>query len=230
MKSLVQNKALVSLILSTTLVLVASTLTTALRSYLFIDYFRNAKAMMLATLINTAAMAGSSIFASKLAQKYGKKEVGCVGLALTTITLIALYFMRVTNITTYYALMFVNGIGFGIYSMYSWAYLTDVCDYQEMKNGKRDDGTVYAIYSFFRKVGQALATGLGGFVLALIGYQSAATVQTAEVINRVYDVNILIPGLIYLTVLLVMLFTFPLSKKVVDEVTVELKARHEKAQ
>lgn len=42
--------------------------------------------------------------------------------------------------------------------------------------------------------------------------------------------NILITGLIYLTVLLVMLFTFPLSKKVVDEVTVELKARREKAQ
>ena len=104
------------------------------------------------------------------------------------------------------------------------------CRRWSLNNVKRDDGTVYAIYSFFRKVGQALATGLGGFVLALIGYQSAATVQTAEVINRVYDVNILITGLIYLTVLLVMLFTFPLSKKVVDEVTVELKARREKAQ
>lgn len=229
MKSLVTNKALVSLILSTTLVLIATTVTTALRSYLFIDYFRNAKSMIFATLINTVAMASTGVVASKLAQKFGKKEVGCAGLLLSALVLIALYLMRVDKITTYYALMFVNGIGFGIYSMYSWAYLTDVCDYQEIKNGKRDDGTVYAIYSFFRKMGQAMATGLGGFVLTIIGYQSVATSQTEIVINRIYDANILLPGVIYIAVFLIMVFTFPLNKKQVDENTKILKERHANA-
>jgi len=226
MKSLVKNKALLSLIFASALMLIATTINTALRSYLFIDYFRNAKAMMFATLLNTIAMLSVSGLAAKLAKKYGKKEVGCVGLLLSAVVLIALYFMKVTNITTYYALMFVNNIGFGIYSMYSWAYLTDVCDYQEVKTGKRDDGTVYAIFSLFKKVSQAMATGLGGIILAMIGYQSAATVQTQSVIDGIYSVNLLLPGIIYLLVLAVLVFTFPLNKKLVDENTRILKERH----
>lgn len=40
--------------------------------------------------------------------------------------------------------------------------ITDMIDYQEVRTGSRDDGTVYAIYSFSRKAGQALAGGIGG--------------------------------------------------------------------
>ena len=125
--------------------------------------------------------------------------------------------MKVTNITTYYALMFVNNIGFGIYSMYSWAYLTDVCDYQEVKTGKRDDGTIYAVYSFSRKIGQALAGGLGGYALSWIGYNSMAATQTTEVTSAIYSIATGFPAVAYILVAVILIFAYPLSKKVVNE-------------
>lgn len=64
-----------------------------------------------------------------------------------------------------------------------WAFITDIIDYQEVKTGSADSGTVYAVYSFSRKLGQALAGGLGGFALAAIGYASGAATQDAAVMT-----------------------------------------------
>ena len=50
----------------------------------------------------------------------------------------------------------------GVFSMVNWALITDVIDYSELKNGVREDGTVYALYSFARKLGQALASNCRG--------------------------------------------------------------------
>ena len=37
--------------------------------------------------------------------------------------------------------------------------VTDVIDDMEVQTGNRDDGTIYGIYSFSRKIGQAIAGG-----------------------------------------------------------------------
>ena len=55
--------------------------------------------------------------------------------------------------------------------MLMWANITDIIDYQEVLTGKRDDGTIYAVYSFSRKIGQALAGGLGGFAIIIYRLQ-----------------------------------------------------------
>lgn len=44
-----------------------------------------------------------------------------------------------------------------------WAFITDVIDDQEVKTNKREDGTIYAVYSFARKLGQAFAGGRSFF-------------------------------------------------------------------
>ena len=55
--------------------------------------------------------------------------------------------------------------------------------------GHRDDGTVYAVYSFARKVGQALAGGIGGWALQVIGYEPAAAAQTDAVRRGLYTTS-----------------------------------------
>ena len=54
-----------------------------------------------------------------------------------------------------------GNLGTGLFNLLIWAFITDVIDYQEVQTGSRDDGTIYAVYSFARKIGQALAGGLG---------------------------------------------------------------------
>ena len=51
--------------------------------------------------------------------------------------------------------------------------ITDVIDDSEVKNGIREDGTIYAVYSFARKLGQAFSSGMIGSLLSLVGYTSA---------------------------------------------------------
>ena len=68
--------------------------------------------------------------------------------------------------------------GINIFSVIVWAMITDVIDDQEVRNHQRDDGTVYAVNSFARKLGQALAGGVGGFALTFVGYQSGVSVQS----------------------------------------------------
>ena len=56
-------------------------------------------------------------------------------------------------------------IGLGIFSLICWAMITDVIDDTEVQTGERSDGTIYAIYSFARKLGQAAASGVSGVFL-----------------------------------------------------------------
>ena len=62
--------------------------------------------------------------------------------------------------------------GYGVFNLVVWAFVTDVIDYHEYLTGLREDGTVYAIYSMARKIGQAVAGGVGGFAIAAVGYNA----------------------------------------------------------
>ena len=86
-----------------------------------------------------------------------------------------LFFLRVRNIPLFMVLLFLGTLGTGLFNMIIWAFITDIIDYQEIATGRREDGTVYAVYSFARKVGQALAGGLGGFVLTAIRQEGKDT-------------------------------------------------------
>ena len=45
-------------------------------------------------------------------------------------------------------------------------------DESEVQTGVRQDGTIYSVYSFARKLGQACSSGLSGVLLSIIGYTS----------------------------------------------------------
>lgn len=157
--------------------------------------------------------------ASKLAGKFGKKEVCSVGLLIATVVYLSLWVLRVKSPMVFIAMLFVSNLGMGLMSMLTWAFMGDVIDYQEVRTGMRSDGTVYAVYSFSRKLAQAAAGGLGGAVLVAIGYVSSAEgiEQTQHVKDGIYTCSTLLPGICYLIVFLLMAFVYPLNKKRVDE-------------
>ncbi|WP_278757831.1 MFS transporter, partial [Alistipes putredinis] len=89
----------------------------------------------------------------------------------------------------------IGYLGLGFFNTVIWANITDVIDDQEVQTGHRDDGTVYAVYSFARKVGQALAGGIGGWALQVIGYEPAAAAQTDAVRRGLYTTATLVPAI-----------------------------------
>jgi len=61
---------------------------------------------------------------------------------------------------------------------------TDVIDDTEIKTKDRLDGTIYLIYSFARKLGQAYSAGFTGVLLSAVGY-TAATAFDTKVANGI---------------------------------------------
>ena len=113
----------------------------------------------------------------------------------------------------------------GVFSMVSWALITDVIDDAELRNGVREDGSVYALYSFARKLGQAAAAGLSGALLTAIGY-SQETAFRPDVVNGLYDIAALVPAVGFGALAAILWFWYPLHKKQVDENVAALKKKH----
>lgn len=226
-KGLLSNKALLAIIGAALVLLLASLLAQTMNTYLFMDYFNNTKMLSLVSFISIFGMLILAGLTSKIVAKFGKKEAASVSVLFASISYFVMYFMNIKNVVVFMVFMFVATLGSNFFNMVIWAFITDIIDYQEVRSGSRDDGTIYAVYSFARKIGQAIAGGLGGYALVLIGYSSSATVQTEAVKEGIYKFYTLVPAVSYLVVALILFFLYPLSKKIVEENTAELKRRHE---
>ena len=230
LRGLGRNRPLLALVFAALVLLLASMLSQTMNNYLFLDYFKNARAMAAVNIVSMLGVFALAPFITKIASDFGKKEAGALGMLLAGIVYVLLFLLRIRSIPAFMVLLFIGTLGVGLFNLIVWAFITDIIDYQEVKTGKREDGTVYAVYSFARKAGQALAGGLGGFALTAIGYVSDAPAQTDAVAGRIYTVATLIPGLCYLIVFLIMQFLYPLNRRQVEENTAILqKKRAERA-
>lgn len=226
-KTLVTNRALLSIIGAALLLLLALIIAQTMNSYLFLDYFKNGKVLAVLGVVNAVTMFMVAPFATKFVKRFGKKEIASVSVSLASIMYFLLFFIKVKSIVVYLVLFFIATIGVSMFNVIIWAFITDVIDYHEVQTHKREDGTIYAVYSLARKLGQALAGGIGGFALTAIGYVSEATVQTESVSNNIYNISTIVPAIAYLGVALIMIFAYPLSKKRVEENITELKLRRD---
>lgn len=220
------NRALLAMILISILTLCATIMSQSISTFLFADYFKDTKALSINNFLGLPAALILAAVAGKLVERFGRKELTATGCILAAAVFFVIYFLKIENVWVYIALSFLASVG-GMYlfNMTVWAMITDVIDDQEVRSMQRDDGTIYGVYSFARKVGQALAGGLGGFALSAIGYDSLAAAQTDAVRAGIYGLSTLFPAVIYTAVAFVFLVLYPLSKRRVEENTLELKRR-----
>lgn len=228
-KTLVQvfsSRALLAVILISILTLCATIMSQSISTFLFADYFKNTKALSVNNFLGLPAALILAVISGKLVEWFGRKELTAVGCIVAAVIFFIVYFLKITNVWVYIVLSFIAGVG-GMYlfNMTIWAMITDVIDDQEVHTMQRDDGTIYGVYSFARKVGQALAGGLGGFALSAIGYDSLAAAQTDSVRMGIYGLSTLFPAVIYTVVAFVFVVLYPLSKRRVEENTKELQRR-----
>ena len=224
-KALVTNRSLIGIVLASVGILAAQLLNQSINQYLFIDYFNDKRGVMIMSLVAMIPGLLLAPVAVPLSRRFGKKEVGIFGTLCGALSCYLLFFMRTRSIWTYIAVNFIGFLGFGVFNLIMWAFITDIIDDSEVKSGHREDGTIYAVYSFARKVGQAIAGGLGGWALSFIGFNESLPVQSAEVANGIYTVSTLIPALLYSGVVMSLAFIYPLNKKRVEQNVQILKER-----
>lgn len=228
LKNAVKNRALISIICASIFMLLAQLTMQSMANYVFPNFYKNAKAQTIATLMMGGGMLIAAFIAKPLARKFGKAEVSVASNLLAAAVCVVLRIVRPQNVWVYVALQAVCWLGLGVFSMVCWALITDVIDYSEIKNGVREDGSVYALYSFARKLGQAASSGLSGALLSMIGY-SKETQFDAGVVNGIYNISVIVPAIGFLVLALILWFWYPLHKKQVDENVAILQAKNQNA-
>ena len=227
LKNAVTNRALISIIAASVVMLLAQLTQQSIAGYVYPNYYRNATAQSMSSLAMMGGMIVAAALAKPLARKLGKAELSVVSNLFAGAVGVILFFVRPANVWVFVALQCLCWLGLGIFSMICWALITDVIDDAELKNGIREDGSVYALYSFARKLGQALSAGLTGALLSLIGYTTETAFST-PVTEGIFNISTLVPALGFILLAAILWFWYPLHKKTVDENVRKLKALHNK--
>ena len=229
LKSAFSNRALISIIAASVVMLLAQLTMQNMAAYIYPDYYNNATAQSASTMLMMVGMIAAAVVAKPLAAKFGKAEVSVVSNLFAAVVMIIIWVIKPANVWVYCGLQMVSWLGLGVFSMICWALITDVIDYSELRNGVREDGSVYAMYSFARKLGQALAAGLSGWMLEAIGYNSQAATeglrQTEEVLDGIFNISTLLPALGFVLLAAVLWFWYPLHKKQVEANVAALKEK-----
>jgi len=225
LKGLAINRPLIMFLIVALTFMIVFMLIGSVNVYLFKDYFGNAKALSMAGLFQALTVFIAMPFIKPLVSKFGKKEVAAGGLLLATIVYAILYFLPNLNYTQFISILAVAMFGYGIFNLVVWAFVTDVIDYHEYLTGLREDGTVYSIYSMARKIGQAVAGGIGGIVIAAVGYNPTLHAQTNNTLQGIHTLATLVPAIVLGLVFLILQFLYPLSKKRTHQLTLDLEER-----
>lgn len=230
MKAIVTNKAFLSLVAASIVLLLSTMMGQSINAFLYADYFGNTVAMSLSGVVGIAVTLLVATSTTKITKRFGKKEAGAIGMIFTGIGYILLFFVKTNSAWVYLGITQFFSVGMTYFNLVLWAMITDVIDFQEIETGNRSDGTIYGSYSFARKIGQALAGGVGGFALAAIGYDELAVVQTESVKLGLYGLATLLMELFFLLVGVIVWFSYPLNKERVQNNTAELAKRRQEQQ
>ena len=201
-------------------------------SIMFAIYFGQAQLSGLVQLVGFLPMFFFMPFINKIVNKLGKKEAslyGCVaslvgGLLMFVFPLIS---NKGTAMIVYIACLCVYGFGMGIYTCVSWALMADAIDYNEWKTGKREEGTVYSLHSFFRKLAQGIGPSIVLLIMGALGYNADLGVG-AQSAATAYNMCWLVAGLYFFSAIMMFIglgLIYNLDKKTLATMQEELAAR-----
>nr|MBE6544848.1 MFS transporter [Oscillospiraceae bacterium] len=150
----------------------------------FQTYFQNAQISGIVSMFAMIPIVLFTPLARKMVTKHGKKELSVIGAICSIIGALGLFIITPNNIgldlALYVVCQLVYSLGLGIYSTVSWAMMGDAIDYNEWKTGKREEGIVYSLHSFFRKLAQGVGPAVALVIMNGLGYVNNAINEAGE--------------------------------------------------
>ena len=214
-KGLLGNRNLVALSLASILLISINLYLGALQPYLFKDFFHAPELLSFIPLALAPSLLLLILTAQPLANRFGKKELACVGLGLALVADVQLYVLPMPFPALYLAWQALATLGIGYFSFLTWALVADVIDQHARDTGLRREATVYAVFSLSRKLGQALAGGLDALALSLAGYQSGQAGQSVETAEKLRSLVTFYPLIGTALMALILGFFYRLDRRTV---------------
>ena len=225
-----KNRAAVGVVISALAEIIVMYGIATANMIMFQSYFKNAQISGILGTVQYLGMFLYMPFIGKIVTKFGKKEAVCGGMLFAVAAYVLMNVLPMTpdgkGLIIFTACQLLATLGCGLYSCVSWSLMADVMDYGEWKFGVREEGTTYALYSFFRKLAQGIGPSLGLVLAAMLGYdETLGAAQTmATAVNMRYLVSV--GYLVGITVQLIGIgLVYNLDKKTLAKVHADLKER-----
>ena len=198
---------------------------------MFQSYFKN---IALSGLVSAFAMIPIVAFtplARKMVVKFGKKELASFGALCSIAACAVMLAVRITpdgkGMIVYIVCQLLNSLGMGIYSTVSWSMMGDAIDYNEWKFGVREEGTVYSLHSFFRKLAQGMGPSLALVCMVALGYSEVNAGN--QLFSVALNMRYLVAGLYLFSGIMQFVglaLVYNLDKKSLEKMNGELAQRH----
>ncbi len=229
MKNFIKNPPAVGATLAAMAMFIGMQGSSAATTVLFQSYFGNAKISGVVMLIGYLPMFLFMPFIKSIVDRWGKKEACSVGSAVSVFGAILLFLPlgnEMAGLVGYVVAQVFFGLGLGFYTCVSWALMADAIDYNEWKTGVKEEGTVYSLHSFFRKLAQGLGPSVVVLIMGALGYVGANEGnQTFAVAERMKWLVAALYTFSAIVMFISITFIYNLNKKKVAVMTQELSER-----
>ena len=174
LRSFFSNRPMIGATLATVASVIFYNSAMSMNNLVFQFYFNDAKKTTVATIASYVPLLLFMPFANKLTAKFGKKNLVSLFGAFSAVAAIIMLLLPIGRdkagmIMYTVGLMFVN-IGNCIFQIIVWAIIVDCIELNLRKKHLHEEGSLYAIYSFFRKFAQGIGSALVARSLSMIGF------------------------------------------------------------
>ena len=226
-KSFFTNRAMIGATIATVASVALFNSTMALNNMVFQYFFKDTSKVGIAMVGSYAPMIVFMAILGKITAKYGKKNVivGCM--AIGAIAGIASIFVPMsgdmTGMLIYIVCLMGLNIGNAVFQISVWAIVADCIEVSYRKTGKSEEGSLYALYSFFRKLAQGIGQAVVSWGLVAIGFvEGENAVQAADFGDKVKNLYFIVLAAGSLIAFLSMKFIYNITKE--DEKAFAVKA------
>lgn len=219
------NKPLIMLCLSSLAFLTALFSLQTVQVYYARDVLGNANLLTALTVLSVGAIFVVAPLVPRLVRTIGKKKAflsfGLVGL-LAGVGISVSPPSTPWVSMTFFGIMGVSTAGI---NTLMWALEADTVEYGEWKTGVRTEGITYALFSFTRKLGQAVGGAVAAYAIALGGYIGGAATQDQGALDAIRYASGFIP-VVFIVLGMLIFFRYPLTEQTFATMVAETRARH----
>ncbi len=156
-----------------------------------------------------------------VAKNIGKKRTYQLALAILTISCLAIFvFAHTLGMTFFLVVMVFAGVGIGFGYVPPFAMLPDVVEVDAIRTKTRKEGSYYGMWTFFSKIGVALAAALSGMFLDLAKFVPNAIDQVPSTLLTIRLLIGPVPAVIFIAGIL-LIQRYPLDEKSYNAIIAE---------
>lgn len=227
-KSFFTNRAMVGATIASVASVALFNSTMALNNMVFQYFFVDTSKVGIAMVGSYAPMIVFMALLGKLTSKYGKKKVIVTCMLIGAISGVISLFVPLTadmkGMLLYIVCLMGLNVGNAVFQISVWAIVADCIEVSYRKTGKSEEGSLYALYSFFRKLAQGIGQAAVSLGLVAIGFvEGENAVQAADFGVKVKNLYFIVLALGSLIAFLAMAFIYNIGKKEEEELAIPVE-------